>query len=119
MWVTPGIQKCVNIIKTAYPSTVIGNPIGASVTAPTTWTAAENTCVVMSLFTQIAKAAGKDLTATSFADAGYGLRNITIPGYTSPVSFGPNRSYALGPVYLVTFDSQTGQLVIANKSSAS
>jgi ABC-type branched-subunit amino acid transport system substrate-binding protein len=114
-WNDPAVQKCVHIIKKAYPSTVIGDPIGAPANAPTTWVAAENTCQDMAMFTAIAKAAGKHLTAQTFKNAGYSLKNVSIPGMGGPVSFGPGRPYALGPVYLVTYDTSTQQMVIANK----
>ena len=114
-WKDPAVQNCVRIIKKAYPSTVIGNPIGAPANAPTTWVAAENTCQDMAIFTAIAKAAGKNLTERTFEQAGYGLRNVSIPGMGAPISFGPGRPYALGPVYLVTYDPASQQLVIANK----
>ena len=86
-WNDPAVQKCVRIIKKAYPSTVIGNPIGAPANAPTTWVAAENTCQEVAIFSAIAKAAGKNLTARTFQQAGYGLRNVSIPGMGAPVSF--------------------------------
>jgi branched-chain amino acid transport system substrate-binding protein len=118
-WTEPAVKKCVSIIREAYPSTVIGSPIGATSSTPTTWVAAVNTCQVISMFSTIAKAAGKNLTAASFAKAGYGLRNVTFAGAGAPVSFGPGRAYALGPVYSVTFNSSTNQLVVATKSVAS
>ena len=111
----PAIQKCIRIIKRAYPSTVIGNPIGAPASAPTTWVAPENSCQDIALFTAIAKAAGRNLTAQTFKEAGYGLRNISIPGMGAPVSFGPGRAYALGPVYLVTYSTKSQQFVIAHQ----
>ena len=116
-WNDPAIQKCVRIIKKAYPSTVIGDPIGAPANAPGTWVAAENTCQDVAIFSVIAKAAGKTLTARTFRNAGYELRNASIPGMGVPISFAPGRPYALGPVYLVTYNTNLQQLVISNKSA--
>lgn len=113
-WNDPAVQACVRIIKKAYPSTVIGNPIGAAANAPTTWVAAENTCQDTALFTAIAKAAGKNLTARSFAQAGFGLHDVSIPGMGGPVSF-DGHPYATGPVYLVTYDTSSQQMVTASK----
>jgi hypothetical protein len=70
------------------------------------------------LFSAIAKAAGKHLTVASFVHAAYGLRNVVIPGSTAPISFGPNRPYALGPVYMVHYDPNTKAIVVASKSVA-
>jgi ABC-type branched-subunit amino acid transport system substrate-binding protein len=114
-WNDPAVQKCVHTIKKAYPSTAIGNPIGAAPNAPTTWVAAENTCQDVAMFAAIAKAAGRNLTIQSFEKAGYGLHSVSIPGMGGPVSFGPNRPYALGPVYLVNYDAKSQQMVIASK----
>jgi hypothetical protein len=113
-WNDPAVQKCVHIIKKAYPSTVIGNPIGAAADAPTTWVAAENTCQDVAIFFAIVKTAGKNLTARTFQKAAYNLRNVSIPGMGAPVSFG-GRPYALGPVYVVTYNTKSQQLVTAYK----
>ena len=117
-WNDPSVQKCVSLIKKAFPSTVIGDPIGAATGAPTTWVATENTCQDLAMFVDMAKAAGKHLTEQSFKEGGYSLRNVTIPGMGAPVSFGPGRPYATGPVYLVTYDSTKQQMVIANKATS-
>jgi ABC-type branched-subunit amino acid transport system substrate-binding protein len=114
-WNDPAVKKCVQMIKKAYPSTVIGDPVGAPANAPTTWVAAENTCQDMAMFTAIAKAAGKHLTEGTFKNAGFSLKNVSIPGMGGRVSFGPGRPYALGPVFLVTYDTSTQQMVIASK----
>ena len=72
----------------------------------------------MALFTDIAKAAGKNLTVSSFVHAGYGLKNVLLPGANAPISFGPGRPYALGPVYMVGYNGATKALVFASKSSS-
>ena len=117
-WEAPSMQKCIGIIKKAYPSTVIASPVGASATAPTTWVAAETACQGVALFEAIAEAAGKSLTTKSFEKAGYGLQDVTIPGFSSTISFAAGRDYGLGPLYPVSYNSATQQLVIANKSAA-
>jgi Periplasmic binding protein len=116
LWKDPAIQKCVAIIKKAYPSTVIGSPVGASSTAPTTWVAAENSCQNLAMFSAIAKAAGKTLNTKTFAKAGNGLRNIAVPGMGAPISFAPGRPYASGRVYLFTYDTSSQQFVSPSKS---
>jgi hypothetical protein len=73
----------------------------------------ESACLNIDLFATIAKAAGKNLTWSTFTHAGYALRNAAIPGSGAPVSFGPGRPYALGPVYLVTFDKAKNVLQFA------
>ena len=115
-WNDPAIQKCVHVIKKAYPSTVIGSPMGIA-QRPTTWVAAENTCQDIAMFTAMAKAAGKNLTAKTFQKAGYGLRNVSIPGMGAPVSFGPGPALRARGIYLVTYDLKSQQLVIASKPS--
>jgi hypothetical protein len=78
----------------------------------------ESACLNVDLFATIAKAAGKDLTWATFAHAGYALRNAAIPGSGAPVSFAPDRAYALGPVYLVTFDKAQNVLQFADHAAA-
>jgi hypothetical protein len=117
MWENAGTQKCVHTIKKAYPSDSIR---AYDVTVPesdATWMSVELACTDMALFTDIAKAAGKHLTVASFVRAGYGLKNLTLPGTNAPISFGPGRPYALGPVYMVHYDAASNALVFANKST--
>jgi Periplasmic binding protein len=116
IWNNPGTQQCVHIVKKAYPSDQI-RAYGANVPeSEATFMSVEIACTDMALFSDIAKAAGKNLTVSSFVHAGYGLKNVTLPGGNAPISFGPGRPYALGPVYMVHYDPTTKLVVYANKS---
>jgi hypothetical protein len=116
IWSNAGTQQCVHTIKKAYPSDQI-RAYGPSVPeSDATWMSVELACTDMALFTDIAKAAGKNLTVASFVHAGYGLKNLVLPGTNAPISFGPGRPYALGPVYMVHYDPSVKGVVYANKS---
>jgi hypothetical protein len=69
------------------------------------------------MFQKIARSAGKNLTVASFTKAGYGLRNVTFPGSGGPVSFGPGRAFAIGPVYVGKYNAAANQLVFSTKSA--
>jgi hypothetical protein len=72
----------------------------------------------MALFEDIAKAAGKSLTVSSFVHAGYDLRNLELPGGNVSVSFAPNRPFGLGPVYMAHYDTATKSVAYANSPAA-
>ena len=114
IWNNAGTQECVHIIKRAYPSDEIRAFDASLPESAQTWTSVEIACSAMGLFEDIAKAAGKNLTVSSFVHAGYGLRNIVVPGGRVPVSFAPNRPYGLGPVYMAHYDSATKAVVYAD-----
>jgi hypothetical protein len=113
MWKDPAVQKCVAIIKKAYPSDTIATPTLNAKGSEETYEAPVDTCQYLSMFTTIAKAAGKKLTVASFTKAGYGLKNVKFPG-VAPVSFGPNQPAAVGAIYPVVYNAKTNSLVIAN-----
>jgi len=113
IWHTPFVQHCDQVVRKAYPSDKITPPTNPISGSDQTFFSVESACINMALFTTIAKAAGKNLTVTGFERAGYALRNATIPGAASPVSFGPGRSYPLGPVIKVTYDPAKNSLVFA------
>jgi hypothetical protein len=115
IWSDPGTQACVKLVRKAYPSDHINAFSATLPTSQATWTGIEQACTDMALFSAIAKAAGKHLTVASFVHAGYGLRNVVIPGSGAPISFGPNRPYALGPVYMVHYDAKTKAIVESTK----
>jgi hypothetical protein len=76
----------------------------------------EAACINLNLFAAIAKAAGKNLTTSSFIQAGYRLRNAVIPGLLTPISFGPKRAYVVGAVYPVTYDPTHNCFEYSNSS---
>ncbi len=118
IWHTPAVQQCDRVVRKAYPTLKITPPTNPLTGSDQTFYAVESACINLALFTTIAKAAGKNLTWTSFAHAGYGLRGAAIPGAGAPVSFGPGRAYALGTVYLVTFDPAKKVLQFSNSPAA-
>jgi len=118
IWHTPAVQQCNSVVRKAYPALKITPPTNPLTGSDQTFYAVESACINLALFTTIAKAAGKNLTWSSFARAGYGLRNAVIPGSGAPVSFGPGRAYAIGPVYLVTYDPAKHVLQFAASPAA-
>lgn len=115
-WHDADMQSCIRMIKKAYPHDAIDSPIGAPATGATTWVAPMTACQTMALFVDIAKAAGKTLNTATFTKAGESLRDVVIPGVGGPISFGSGKTYGIGPVYLVRFDSSTGTLVTGSQS---
>jgi hypothetical protein len=114
IWNNAGTQECVHIIKRAFPSDGIRAFNAGLPESEQTWTSVEIACAGMALFEDIAKAAGKNLTVSSFVHAGYGLKNLVIPGGNVPVSFAPNRPFGLGSVYMAHYDAATKSVVYAD-----
>jgi Periplasmic binding protein len=114
IWNNAGTQECVHIIKRAFPSDGIRAFDASLPESEQTWTSVEIACSDMALFEDIAKAAGKNLTVSSFVHAGYGLRNVLLPGGNIPVSFAPNRPFGLGSVYMAHYDTATKSVVYAD-----
>ena len=82
----PAIKQCATEVHKAYPSDTITPPVNptsaqaAANSTDTTFQSVIEACQYMALFAKIADAAGKHLTVASFTKAGYGLKNVTIPG---------------------------------------
>jgi hypothetical protein len=117
IWSNAGTQQCVKIVRKAFPSDHINAYSPTLPESEITFMGVEFACTDMALFADIARAAGKHLTVSSFTRAGYNLKNAIIPGTGTPVSFGGNRPYSLGPVYPVHYQATTKSLVFSNKSS--
>ncbi len=97
LWHTPAVQACDRVVRKAYPSLKITPPTNPLTGSDQTFYAVESACLNIDLFATIAKAAGKNLTWSTFAHAGYALRNAAIPGSGVPVSFAPGRPYRARP----------------------
>jgi hypothetical protein len=117
VWSNSGIQRCVSIVRKAYPSDHINAYSATLPTSQATWTGVEQACTDLALFSAIATAAGKHLTVASFVRAGEGLHGVLIPGSDTPISFGKNQPYALGPVYMAHYDTVAKTLVLSNTSA--
>jgi hypothetical protein len=121
-WKDPAIQKCVAIVRKAYPSDTINAPLNptnpAASSVPDTATSVIQACQYLSLFQKIADAAGKKLTVASFTKAGYALKNASLPGTGGGlVSFANNQPYAIGPITVVTYSPTSKTLVPASATA--
>jgi hypothetical protein len=119
-WADPSIQKCVSVIRRAYPSDPIAPPpkvVTSKSLTVTTYGAPIAACQNLALLATIAGRAGRNLTESSFARAGESLRNVTLPGVPSAVSFGRS-GYALGAVYVGRYDLATKTVEYASSSAA-
>jgi hypothetical protein len=116
-WTDPMVQNCVKLIKKAYPGDTITPPSATGNGSDHSYVAPEAACQNLAMFQKIARSAGKNLTVASFTKAGYGLRDVTFPGSGGPVSFGPGRAFAIGPVYVGKYSAAANQLVFSTKSA--
>jgi hypothetical protein len=103
-WNDPAIKKCVSIVHKAYPDDVIGNPVGAPASAPATWVAPQQACSLLTLFVDIAKAAGPNLNAQTFLRGGNSLKNVSVPG-AGVLHYGPGEHDGNGPIYVYTWNA--------------
>jgi hypothetical protein len=119
-WAQPSVQKCVQVIRRAFPSDAIGAPpkiATAKSLTVTTYVAPIAACQNLALFATIAERAGRKLTESSFARAGESIHNLVLPGEPGAVSFGPGRAYALGAVYIGRYDIATKTVEFASTSA--
>jgi hypothetical protein len=110
-------QSCVSIIRKAYPTDTINAYRVGLPQSEVSYIGPENACTDVALFAAIAKAAGRHLTVASFDRAGYGLRNVVIPGAGGAVSFAPGRPYPVGAMYIGHYDASVGTVVYQTTSA--
>ena len=115
-WRTPSEQRCARVVHKAYPTDKITPPTNPQIGSDESFFAVEAACINLGLFAVIAKAAGKNLTTSSFIQAGYRLRDTVVPGLLTPISFGPKRSYVIQGVYRVTYDPKHNSLKYSTSS---
>ena len=111
------MQQCYRIIRKAYPSDKITPPSSLQTGSDQTSYSVESACSNVAILTAILKAAGKNLSRSSFAHAGYELKNVAIPGSGQPVSFTSGRPYDIGAVYLVTYDAAKKAVVFSTNQA--
>jgi hypothetical protein len=112
VWNSPSMQRCVAVIRAAYPHDAMADPLTATPSAPTTWVDPEAACRQVTLFVDIAKAAGRDLNNETFLKAGESLSNVTLPGSAVPLHFGPGHHDGDGPVFIYTWNAAKKAFVV-------
>jgi hypothetical protein len=117
LWRNPLMQQCARVVHRAYPADKITPPRNPQIGPDESFFAVEAACINLSLLATIAKAAGKNLTKSSFVQAGYRLRNVVVPGLPTPISFKPGRPYPIGAVYMVTYDPTHNSLRYSTTSA--
>jgi ABC-type branched-subunit amino acid transport system substrate-binding protein len=103
----PALKKCFGIIEKATGNKIVENvPQGE----PQYRVSAQTACEYMSLFTTLAKAAGKNLTVDSFGKAIDQAKNVNVTGL-GPMTFAPKtHTYSL-PMFLYRYDPALKRLV--------
>src|SRR6185295_6455662 len=106
----PVMQDCTAIVEEATGET-LPDPATARPGDPEPYVSVFAACIQMSLFRQIAEAAGDDLDNGTFGQAGYTLGEVELPGAGGPATYGPDSLDGDMPIYLLRFDEAEGRLV--------
>jgi ABC-type branched-subunit amino acid transport system substrate-binding protein len=103
----PSLQKCYGTVEKATGKTIIERPQPGT---PDYQASARAACQYISLFTQLAGAAGKDLTVAGFGKAAEKLGSVTIPGLGT-ITYDPKTHTWQQPLWIYKYDPTTQQLV--------
>ena len=103
----PSLQKCYGLVEKATGKTIVERPQPG---APDYQASARAACQYISLFSQRAGAAGKDLTVAGFGKAAQKLGSVTIPGLGT-IKYDPKTHTWAQPLWTYTYDPTTQQLV--------
>jgi hypothetical protein len=107
----PSLQKCYGLVEKATGKTIVEH---AQPGTPDYQASARAACQYISLFSQLAGAAGKDLTVAGFGKAAEKLGTVTIPGLGT-IKYDPKTHTWAQPLYTYKYDPATQQLVIDKK----
>jgi ABC-type branched-subunit amino acid transport system substrate-binding protein len=103
----PSLQKCYGTVEKATGKTIIEHPQPGT---PDYQASARAACQYISLFSQLAGAAGKDLTVAGFGKAAQKLGSVTIPGLGT-ITYDPKTHTWQQPLWIYKYDPTTQQLV--------
>ena len=107
----PSLQKCYSTVTKATGDKIIER---AAPGTPDYQASARAACQYISLFSQLAGAAGKDLTVAGFGKAAEKLGSVTVPGLGT-IKYDPKTHTWAQPLYTYKYDPTTQQLVIDKK----
>ena len=107
----PSLQKCYGMVGKATGKTIVERPEPGT---PDYQASARAACQYISLFSQLAGAAGKDLTVAGFGKAAEKLGSVTIPGLGT-IKYDPKTHTWQQTLYTYKYDPTTQQLVIDKK----
>ena len=107
----PSLQKCYSTVTKATGDTIVER---AAPGTPDYQASARAACQYISLFSQLAGAAGKDLTVAGFGKAAEKLGSVTVPGLGT-IKYDPKTHTWQQPLYTYKYDPTTQQLVIDKK----
>jgi ABC-type branched-subunit amino acid transport system substrate-binding protein len=103
----PSLQKCFKTVEKVTGDTILEH---AETGKPDYQASANSACRYISLFSQLAGAAGKDLTVAGFGKAAAKLGSVTIPGLGT-IKYDPAAHSWSEPLYLYQYDPAVHQLV--------
>ena len=103
----PSLQKCYDTVEKATGKTIVEHPQPG---APDYQASASAACRYISLFSQLAGAAGKDPTVAGFGKAAAKLGSVTLPGLGA-IKYDPKTHTWAQPLWTYKYDPTTQQLV--------
>ena len=103
----PTLEACRDKVAKATGKTMVEFPEAG---APSYRTSADTACRYTALFVELAKAAGKNLTTSTFGKAAQKAGSVTVPGSGS-MAYDPKTHTFAQPVYLARYDPAEQQLV--------